>query len=67
MSDSVYREEGLPTQHRRDRELSTQGIIHTRDRMLWEASGGVGRRREDPAYSGRLSCIHVGRVERTVV
>ena len=43
--------------------------IHARDNPHkgWDASGGIGRRWEDPAYSGRLSKFHVGRVERTEI
>ena len=49
--------------------LSRSRTIHARDNPHkgWDASGGVGRRREDPVYSGRLSEFHVGRVERTEI
>ena len=44
---------------------SRSRTIHTRDNPHkgWDASGGVRRRREDPAYSGRLSEFYVGQVE----
>ena len=49
--------------------LSGSQTIHARDNPHkgWDASGGIRRRHEDPAYSSRLSKFHVGRVERTEI